>query len=200
MWLVHEGIKPQGRNSSFKFILHILQLTFHICLLTSQFCHRSQIKINHILLIVSLNTFFFSCKIDFHSIFYIMFLLTPLLFSGTTLASISHIDLPSEGENHDSQTGGWCFNIQTTWCESTLPGPFSMKTTLDCVEMLDPVMSSSSPPSTEQLAGLKSSTWGSSWPERWAETQQFLMLTDYDLCLSEHEPTSCSVCSATIWF
>lgn len=86
-----------------------------------------------------------------------MFLLTPLLFSGTTLASISHIDLPSEGENHESNR--WLvFKHSATWCESTLPGPFSMKTTRDCVEMLDPVMSSSSPPSTEQLAGLKLST------------------------------------------
>lgn len=51
-----------------------------------------------------------------------------------------------------------------------LPGPFSVKTTLDWADMLDPVMCSSSPPSAEQLAGLKLSTRGSSCPERWAET------------------------------
>lgn len=52
-----------------------------------------------------------------------------------------------------------------------------MKTTLDWAEMLGPLMSSSCPPSTEPLAGLKLSTWGSSWPERWAEKQQVYFRT-----------------------
>jgi hypothetical protein len=49
--------------------------------------------------------------------------------------------------------------------------------TFDSGDMLEPVMTISSPPLTKQLTGLQLSIWGRSVAERWAASQLHLTIT-----------------------